>query len=167
MRRARTFRFGLFAVALAALGAVLLVGVVLASGQPPVPAPPVHDVPLALPHTALGIPAIKPQSSLATSGGARITKADVVQWVSTHQTDNQVAGTPSATVISVEFLTSKQVSTRLHGESTGVPDDILLCYVRVHGTFETNPPQGVPAVVYHDGYLVFDAQTGNLLMGNA
>ncbi len=85
MRRARTFRFGLFAVALAALGAVLLVGVVLASGQPPVPAPPVHDVPLALPHTALGIPAIKPQASLATSAGQRITKADVVQWVSTHQ----------------------------------------------------------------------------------
>lgn len=148
--------------------AVLLVAAASANaaGQPLIPAPPVNDVPMNLPHAQQGIPAIAPRPELASSTGARFTAADVIQWVSTHQLNNQVAGSPAAAVDSVEFMTAQQVSARLHNESTGVADDVLLCFVQVHGTFQTFPPPGIPGMIYHTGYLVFDAQTGNLLMSN-
>jgi hypothetical protein len=71
------------------------------------------------------------------------------------------------TVVSVEFLTSQQVSARLDGETTGVPDGTLLCYVMIEGTYVMSapPPINTTAVV-HDGVLVFNAHTGNLLMSS-
>ena len=74
---------------------------------------------------------------------------------------NLAAGAP--TVVRVEFLTSKQVSTLLGGESIGLPDDALLCYVGLQGSFAFPGPQG-PTVTYPRGVEVFDAWTGNLLI---
>jgi hypothetical protein len=66
-------------------------------------------------------------------------------------------------VVRVAFLTSAQVSALLGGESTGVPDDTLLCYVELQGNFTFPSPQGTTQT-FTKGVEVFDAQTGNLLM---
>ena len=54
---------------------------------------------------------------------------------------------------------------RMQGESTGVPDGTLLCYVELHGTFMVHGPESQGRTqIYHTAVEVFDAQTGNLLI---
>jgi hypothetical protein len=59
---------------------------------------------------------------------------------------------------------SKQVTTLLNGASTGFPVDYLLCYVELSGTFTFSGPKGATAT-YHRGIEIFEAHTGNFLMG--
>jgi hypothetical protein len=70
-------------------------------------------------------------------------------------------------VVSVDFITAAAASQRMHGEWIGRPDASLVCFVRVHGDFMVwGPIQAVAAhAIYHDAVLVFDAQTGYLLLG--
>ena len=67
------------------------------------------------------------------------------------------------TTVNVQILTSLQVTTLLKGESTGLPDQTLLYYVDLHGTFTFAGPDNISATYLH-GYEVFDAHTGNLVM---
>ena len=62
-----------------------------------------------------------------------------------------------------EFLTSREVKERLHGLTTGFAADHVLCYVELQGPFSFSGPQGVVAT-YSRGVLIFDAQTGNLVI---
>jgi len=63
-------------------------------------------------------------------------------------------------------MTAQEVSQQLQGESMGVPDDTLLCLVRLSGTFESasygplpvNTPSA-PSTRNH-AEMVFDAHTG-------
>jgi hypothetical protein len=66
-------------------------------------------------------------------------------------------------VIKVEFLMSQQLSQLLGGENTGLPDNTLVCYVELQGTFTFHTPSG-STVTYSKGVEVFDAHTGNLLI---
>lgn len=74
-------------------------------------------------------------------------------------------GTTSVTVVSLEFITSREVSAHLQGETTGFPDAYVLGFAILAGDFVfSSPPQG--QVVYHAkrAYAAFDAKTGNLVM---
>lgn len=115
----------------------------------------------------LGIPAIHPRPAAANAAGARFTEGDVRQYVASHRPRNTVAGTSTPTVASVQFLPSAQVGAILH-TTTGEPDSSLMCLVHVSGSFQiTDVPLGAhPSPVYHDGVLVFDALTGNLLISS-
>jgi hypothetical protein len=65
-------------------------------------------------------------------------------------------------VTDAELLTSAQISTRLHGESTGYADNALLWFVEMQGTFVFPGLSGdVQAKL---GYQIFDPTTGNLIM---
>ncbi|MGH2486682.1 MAG: hypothetical protein ACRDHE_11775, partial [Ktedonobacterales bacterium] len=65
----------------------------------------------------------------------------------------------SVTIVRIQLVTSTQVVALLDGESTGVPDDTLLYYVDLRGTFTFAGPAGVSATYQH-GYEVFDAHSG-------
>jgi hypothetical protein len=78
-----------------------------------------------------------------------------------------VSGAPP-TILKILFVSSKQASDLMHGESTGLPDGALACYVELRGPFNpvmmSVPPgtriQQKPVEI---GVEVFDAETGNLL----
>jgi hypothetical protein len=65
-------------------------------------------------------------------------------------------------------LTAAQASAVLGGQSVNVPDSTPVCLVTLGGsfTFGVAPPHGEAATppTYSDGFEVFDATTGNLLM---
>ncbi|HEX6817084.1 MAG TPA: hypothetical protein VF120_01820 [Ktedonobacterales bacterium] len=117
----------------------------------------------------LGVPAIMPHGLQQT--GATFTAADVTQWINSNQIGVQPAGAARPQVISVDFITAAQASQRMGGESVGVPDSSLVCFAQVRGDFITyGPPSGkhmqgeVATLHDHDYTLVFDAQTGNILV---
>jgi hypothetical protein len=59
--------------------------------------------------------------------------------VSTHPLSSHIGSQGKAVIVKAAFLPSQQVSALMLGESTGVPDGTLLCYVELHGTFELAP----------------------------
>lgn len=104
----------------------------------------------------VGIPAIQRRSDSTPS----YTTADTVQYATTHQMWRNLNASRSS-VVSVRFMSSEEVDTILH-TSTGEPNDALICYVEMTGTF-TFPGLNGP-VSYPRGFEVFDAYTGNLLL---
>lgn len=75
-------------------------------------------------------------------------------------------------VLTVQFVTAKQASELMYGESVGRPDDALVCYVKVQGPFLLTNVHAGPAnqsaksapTTAKYGDAVFDAHTGNLLV---
>lgn len=173
MPRSTALRAGLGLVATLILGGVILATSAAKSGGPGgtslpngyIPGPSLHP-------WATGIPAIKPHAVSSTGGAvasgtaAAFTKTDIVAWVNSTPLGKAVAGAPQPNVVSVEFLTDAQATDRLHGEDPGIPPTNLVAYVQVSGTFAQYSPLGGSPLTFHAGYLVFDAQTGNLLMSN-
>ncbi len=62
-----------------------------------------------------------------------------------------------------KFLTSTEVSKRLDGATTGLPDDAQLCFVEMQGDFTFAGPSGSDPH-FTRGFEVFDAKSGNLLL---
>lgn len=117
-----------------------------------------------LPSPLVGSPAIHPQYSQTDPTTPAYTAADVIQYVGSHPMPHSISAGLHPVVVSVRFLTSNQISAMLGGESTGLPDDTLLCYVELRGTFVFPGPQST-TVTYARGFEVFDAHSGNILMG--
>ncbi|MBF6592028.1 MAG: hypothetical protein IVW57_16080 [Ktedonobacterales bacterium] len=140
------------------------------ANQPPMPTPGLPGPGVAVPGPQ-GIPAIQPHAALAASSGPHFTEADVRQYFATHPYAAQsVPSAPVPVIVSIQFLPASQVSALLQGESMGVPDTTLLCLVRLSGTFEAfSPPLLLPGTPtpapFHETVEVFDAHTGNLLIG--
>lgn len=108
-----------------------------------------------------GSPAIRPRTTLTT--GPAFTESDVQQYVTKTGMPHNLASGSSFAIMSVTFMTSREVVARLQGEATGLPDTTLLCFVELQGTFVFAGPQGTTGAFQH-GYEVFDAHTGNILM---
>jgi hypothetical protein len=77
---------------------------------------------------------------------------------------SEPVGTPKITKI--WFITSAEASRRMAGESIGIPNDALVCYVEFYGTFRSYAPIPGSKPMEHTGTgaQVFDAHTGNLLV---
>jgi hypothetical protein len=101
-----------------------------------------------------GIRAIPPRAG-AIAGGPAFSSADVATYLANHPPTYAV--TPP-TISSVEFVTAEQVNARLR-TMTNRPPEYLLCLVTLTGDFGT-----IAGAKLTTGYLVFDAQTGNLLL---
>ena len=68
------------------------------------------------------------------------------------------------TDIHPELLTAAQISTHLHGESIGYPNNTVLWFVELRGEFVFPGPPGGQSITAHLGYQVFDPVTGDLIM---
>lgn len=109
----------------------------------------------------VGIQAIRPTKTYALPS---FSVADVITYSSGKPLAHTlVSSSLTSANMTVQFLPSKEVSARLFGEPTGLPDSTLLCLVITRGTFTFSGPEGT-TVTYPIGYEVFDARTGNLLM---
>jgi len=116
-----------------------------------------------------GVPAIHPTHQVSSDTLAAFTIKDVEQFI----VRNGFVGGPTIsgkppTIVKIVFVTSKEASNLMKGESVGRPGDALVCYVLLRGPFKvstrmsTDMPVANPTATL--GELVFDAQTGNLLV---
>jgi len=122
--------------------------------------PPSRELPANMPPTQpKGSAAIAPH--LATVPA--FTLDDARQYVTTHRLPFRGPPDYKPQITTVEFLTSQQVSERIHRAKTGFGADHLFCYVELQGPFSFGGPQGAVAT-YSRGVLIFDAQTGNLVI---
>jgi hypothetical protein len=121
----------------------------------------IRNVPQPLPPSApVGSPAI----TARTGGTPAFTVDDVKQYVATHALPMAASGDAKPAITRVEFVTSQTVSERLNGTTTGFPADYPLCFVELQGPFTFSGPGGTK-VTYNRGVLIFDAKTGNLVIG--
>ena len=102
------------------------------------------------------------------SGIPAFTSSDVIRFISTHSSPlgPTTTGMPP-TIVSIEFITSKQASQRLLGEWIGVPDTAIVCYVKLYGPFTNSDVPSPPGAIIKPSNTateIFDAQTGNLLV---
>jgi hypothetical protein len=140
-----------------------------ATGKP-TPPPPVHQT-FQISRTYVpGAPAIKPHIAQPNAAGPAFTREDVIAFL---QQQNGFYSGPLAPgahlqILTVQFVTAKQASELMVGESVGRPDDYLVCYVKVQGPFlltSVHVPNGASApTTAQYGDAVFDATTGNLLV---
>jgi hypothetical protein len=113
------------------------------------------------PGVVLGMPAITPRNDCTPS----FTEQDVRAYLQTHQELIQAPDAPPATVTLVQFMTSAQASQRMHGESIGLADDAIVCYVELSGEFMPRSyPPGFTPHPSSVGILVIDAHSGNILV---
>lgn len=97
-------------------------------------------------------------------GPTPFTPDDVTQYVRTHRLGRMVGDLSQLQVESVDFITAREVTSRLRGASTGLPDSQRLGFATIRGPlYFTGPPPGKPVGVER-AYALFDAATGNLLM---
>lgn len=116
-----------------------------------------------------GDPAIVPSLHVTSNGTPAITKSDVIQYINA----NGYAGGPVVSgghvvIEKILFISAKQASALIRGESADRPDTTIVCYVQLRGPFiieALDVPPGVtnqvPPVLR--GYEIFDAYTGNQL----
>lgn len=78
----------------------------------------------------------------------------------------------SPTIDTIEFMTSKQACELMHGASSGLSDDEMICYVVLRGPFIGSMISYAPGTKLKGNPIVetvvevFDARTGNLLVGS-
>jgi hypothetical protein len=122
-----------------------------------------QGTPLALPtgtsSFSLGVPAIQPtQKGLPT-----FTRDEVIAFLKKNGVAHVINGKTNFTVVRIDFISSKEASNRLHGESIGVPDQAQVCYVELAGSFVFPGPDNTSGK-FPRAIEIFDAQTGNLLL---
>lgn len=166
----RATRFPLTAIAVLGIATVLTLIIITganANTLPQQPAP--RSLPGLAPHIR-NVTNVRNSFSIPQTqqGTVTFTSNDVSHYITTHPfpLGPTTTGT-SPTVISIEFITSKQASQRLFGEALGVPDTAIVCYVKLKGPFTMSlAPRPPHAKVgpSNTATEIFDAQTGNLLL---
>jgi hypothetical protein len=99
-----------------------------------------------------------------TPGPTPFTGADVTQYIRTHRLARITGDLSQLTVTNLEFMTAREVTTRLQNEPTGLPDDQRVAFATITGRLYFTGPPGSKTAAFESAYAVFDAQTGNLLM---
>jgi hypothetical protein len=128
---------------------------------------------IALPSPTLRQPAGEPAIKPTINGVPAFSKLDVINYITTHPM--LFTNTPDSTIKvgenDIAFITSKEVNRFINRQNTGIPDNYLLCFALLTGPFTfSGPPtdKGQSSTgTYAQAYEVFDATTGNLLMGGA
>jgi hypothetical protein len=143
--------------------------------QPPA-SPQPHKFAGSLTYSTPGVSAIPVHTTSGVSANAAnnastpaFTKNDVITYFNAHgfYAGPLVKGA-HLKFLSIQFVTAKEASTLMAGESVGRPDDYLVCYVKVQGPFQVKsaeaPPTAKGMSTANTGDAVFDAHTGNLLV---
>jgi len=118
-------------------------------------------------HLPTGTPK-RPQGMTALTvkpGAEPFSKPDVVAYFQAHNFPKNVGTVGQFHVDTLEFISSKDVTQRLQGVSTGLEDTARLGFVGLSGTFIfTGPGSSRKPVIFNRAYAVFDAANGNLMM---
>lgn len=113
-------------------------------------------------------PPKRPQGSPALTvkpGAAEpFSKQDVADYFKTHNLPRNATSTSDFTVDTLEFLTNKEVTTRLNGASPGLADNDKIGFATLKGVFIFTGPREASPARFTRAYAAFDATTGNLLM---
>jgi hypothetical protein len=107
----------------------------------------------------LGVPAIVPRNDCTPS----YTAQDVVAYVNQGLHLGKIAVVGRPTVTRVLFTTSRHAGELMQGQSVGLADDAVVCYVELSGTFTGGSAPGVTPTVTHTAAIVFDGHSGNML----
>jgi len=97
-------------------------------------------------------------------GPTPFTQDEVTQYVQTHRLAKTVGGLSQLRVESLEFLTAREVTIRLHGAPTGLPDGERVAFAIIRGPVYFAGPVRAKPVAFERAYALFDAATGNLMM---
>jgi hypothetical protein len=123
-----------------------------------------------------GCSAIQPSRHVTDRSQATYGRAEVEQYLESNpRLMRGVPGGPSPKPGTVEFLPARQARARVNNASIGRPDDALVCWVELIGPFDVSKDVSVPAFIARRSgpisfapapkeILVFDAQTGNLIL---
>jgi hypothetical protein len=107
----------------------------------------------------------KGMQGLAVKAGPEpFTQNDVTQFVKTHRLAMSIGDISQLRVESLEFITAREVTARLQGASTGLPDDHRVAFATIRGPVYVTGPRNIKPVAFDTAYALFDAATGNLLM---
>jgi len=97
-------------------------------------------------------------------GAVPFTKEEVTQFIQTHRLARSIGDISQLQVESLEFLTAREVTARLQGASTGLPNDHRVAFAIIRGPIYFTGPQTSRPIAFDTAYALFDATTGNLLM---
>ncbi len=111
---------------------------------------------------ARGVPAIQPRTTAVDPKTPAFTAADVISYVKRYHMRDQASFDPAMPTEKIEFLTTREVNQQLNVR-VSLPDDRLVCLVKLHGTFVHQNPLGGKPISSTNAYQVFDAHTGNLV----
>ncbi|MBA2288059.1 MAG: hypothetical protein H0W02_21500 [Ktedonobacteraceae bacterium] len=166
-------------LALLVIGGAIISNPATASNNPPPPKHPVGKIFHSTFHLSQtyvdGIPAISvhssPGSTLRNPSTPAFSENDVVAFLNKYgfYAGPLVQGA-HLKIVFFQFVTAKQASDLMQGESVGRPDNYLVCYVKVRGPFLlTNVsmfrlPNGQSQSTAEFGDMVFDGHTGNDLV---
>ncbi len=121
-----------------------------------------------------GVSAIQVSRRVTDPSQAAYGRPEVAQYLASNPgLLRSVPGSRSPQLGTVEFISASQASARLNGEPIGRPNDVLVCWVEILGPLDVSNSISLPAVEKASPstispaakeILVFDAQTGNLLL---
>lgn len=146
----------------------------VALGTPSIPCPCVTpQVPDPLPGeivpssvTPVGGPAIQPSLNDTDPSMPAFTEADVRSYhnrLPMRGFGERGSSVSPAGIVSIKFLTQRELKTLMPDGVWGTTDDVLLCYVQYTGTFILSSPFG-PSKTVHQAMEIFNAHTGNMLV---
>jgi hypothetical protein len=125
-------------------------------------------LPQGTPQQPVGAQAITPTQP---GKSPAFTTDDVKAYLLKSPVPGNVLDDPKAiTILTIDFIASKEASARLNGEALGLPDSYLVCFVRLQGQFTFSGPYNPQAdnkptsATFTTLVEIFDAQTGNLLL---
>jgi hypothetical protein len=121
--------------------------------------------------SSVGVPAITPHINLNNPNLPTFTVSDVTQYVLKYGSpEGPLTQGSHITFEKIVFVTSPEASVLMKGESTGLPNNALVCYVLIHGPFKAtgmhlDPVFGIKtAPVVPLTEIVYDARTGKMLV---
>ena len=118
------------------------------------------------PTGTIGVPAIHPRNDCTPS----FTEQDVRDYFRSHPDLGRIGRIDGLTITRILFTTSHDGRRLIGGDSVGLPDDAIVCYVEMHGIMVARPQTALPGSSTHQPssveatvWVVFDAHTGNEL----
>jgi len=131
-------------------------------GPPLYPGAPTYQYP---PGVAAITPRL-PSSNAGTTAQATFTTEDARTFVLTHGLFRDDSGA-ALSIVRSDIITAGEASKLLNGEQIGRPPTSLVAVVELHGNFSAggSVPYGTPPMHFHTGWALFDATTGNYLLG--
>ncbi len=123
------------------------------------------------PQSASGMPAITPRLCKIPT----YTEQDVRDYLQAHPfgRDGRIGVQGKLEIAQILFVTSKEASQRMANAQTGAKPEAIVCFVELKGDFfvagrSPNPlsktPDRPPESISHQGHMIFDGTSGNLLL---